>query len=276
LVKNDDGTIVFSTTDDVTLSDDEAVVPVLASSTGSFYNVAAGQITLFDTDPFFDRIKDFIIVKNDAPIETGSDTESDDNYRYRIINSFANSAKANEIAVRLACLSVPGVSNVYIKNLEHGIGTFGIYVLSESPVVSDGVITAVQEAVNQTAAVGVRGVVSTPNYEAVHLQIHTYFEAGVSTAEKDSICTDAANIVVDYINNLDLGEDLIMNVVISKVIDSSTKIKNLEILLFGRGDYNKETGVIENYEALVSSDQSIDADTKWVTNRKLTDVCYEV
>jgi hypothetical protein len=119
-------------------------------------------------------------------------------------------------------------------------------------------------------------VVSTPAYEAVHIQVYLYFESGVSTADKDNICDNASNIVIDYINNLDLGEDLIVNSIIAKIIDSSSKIKNLEIMLFGRGDYNKDTGIIENYEALVASDQTIDADTKWVTNRKLTDICYEV
>ena len=273
-VSDESDEAVFTTTEDVTLSSEDAVVPIVATVSGSAGNAGAGQITKF-TPPSaaYDAVVPFIGVKNVLAIDTGEETETDDNYRYRIINSFSSHAKANETAVRISALSVPGVSDVYIKNYENGIGTFSVYVISESPVVSEGITSAVQEVVNQTAAMGIRAVVQSPNYEAVHMDIKVQFKQGTTAGEKTRATNDMSSVIVNYINNLVLGEEIIVNSIIALIFEQFPSVRNADIVLFGRGEYDITDGIIKNYKPLILNNQTIDFNTKWVTNKKLITIC---
>ena len=274
-VQNRDGSIVYTTTEPFILTNSPTIIPVLAEGSGSGFNVGVGELSrfVFPENTSYDNIKDFILVTNNAGITTGSDNENDQNYRFRITRAFQDHAKANEAAVRIAALSVPGVSDVFIRNYDSGIGTFSVYVVSESPIVSDGVLAAVQEAVNQVAAAGIRGIAAVPSYEAIHLEIVLHFESATSEGDKDLAVNNANSAVVDYINNLLLGQDLIVNQIVNVILNISNDIKNVEITIFGRGDYNATTGKIDNYEPLIIKDQEIEVDAKWVTNKNLCRIC---
>ena len=274
-VQNRDGTIVYTTTEPFILSNTPTTIPVLAEGSGSYYNVGVGELSNFSfpDNANYENVKDFIIVANNAGITTGSDRESDQNYRFRITQSFQDHAKANEAAIRIAALSVPGVSDVFIRNFDNGIGTFTAYIISETPIVSSGVLAAAQEAINQVVAAGIRGIAAVPVYEAVHLEMVVHFEPNTSAGNKDSIINNANSAVVDYINNLNLGEDLIVNQLINVVLNISDDVSNVEVTLFGRGDYNTSTGKIDNYEPLIIKDQEVDIETKWITNKNLTRIC---
>ena len=267
--------IEYRTTEDVILSDAGTTVPVVAMATGSGYHVGTGELNDYDLihNPELMPIKDFVLVKNNSPISNGADVDDDETYRFRITNSFEGHAKANEMAIRLAALSVPGISDVFIRNYEYGIGTYGIYVITETPVASDGVLSAAQEVINMVTASGIRGVVTTPDYEAVHMEIQVAFVPTATAGQQDDVIRQAEDEVIDYINNLGVGEDLIIDEVRTVIMNTSDLIRSLEVLQFGRGKYNRQHGVVDNYDRLLLNNQHIPITTKWVTNARLINLC---
>ena len=55
--------------------------------------------------------------------------ETDDNFRYRIVNQCLTLATSNETAIRLTALTVEGVNDVILKPYSMGAGSFTVIVL---------------------------------------------------------------------------------------------------------------------------------------------------
>lgn len=118
-VMTSDRSILFRTTSTVSFagSATQVYVSIESDDTGSKYNVGKNSLTVTDLGI------DGVFTVNDVPIISGTDTESDANYRYRLSNATLASEKANEIAIRLAALSVDGVADVIIRKYARGIGS---------------------------------------------------------------------------------------------------------------------------------------------------------
>lgn len=274
-ITDDDGDYEYKTTDDITLTDEGVTVSALSLSTGSSANIPSGLLNIwYNADLNYTNIQDLILVTNSAPIDTGEDIESDDNFRYRVVNASAAAEKANQIAIRLACLSVPGVSDVLIRNYEYGIGTFGVFVVSESPIVSNGLLSAVQTAINGTQAQGLRGVAAAPTYKACSMEIQLEFRAKVPTGTRDEVVRTVATNVINYINNLPMGAELVFNEIIQIIMETSEDIHDVDVQKFGTGEYNLETGLIDQFEYSLNANQDVDATESFVTNRKLIITCH--
>ena len=65
--------------------------------------------------------------------------ETDDNFRYRIVNQCLTLATSNETAIRLTALTVEGVNDVILKPYSMGAGSFTVIVLSDEDVTSTGI-----------------------------------------------------------------------------------------------------------------------------------------
>jgi len=275
-IEDTDGTYEYKTTDDIVLTDDGVTVSALSVYLGAAANAPSGVLTVWNnSDLNYVVIRDLILVSNPTPITTGADTESDNNFRYRIINAMKGAEKANLTAIRLACLSVPGVSDVLIRNYEYGIGTFGVFVISESPVISNGVLSAVQTAINETQAAGERGVASAPTYKACSMSINLEFKAATPTGTKDDVTRTVVTNVVNYINNLSMGTELVFNEIIQRIMETSEDIHDVDIQKFGTGEYNLDTGLIDYFEYSLNTNQDVGAITKWISNTKLVSACYD-
>jgi len=274
-VSNEDSSSVYNTISDIVLDDEYVYVDVLSLLIGTNGRISSGGISKFITfPPEYTSIYTYIIVTNPLPIDSGDDIETDDNYRFRIVNSFASNATSNDIAIRLAVLSVPGVADVFIKNYEYGIGTSGLFIVSESPIVSQGIINAVQQAVNNIGASGNRIIVSAPTYKAIDLEVVLNFVAGTSVANKDNICELVKSNVINYINNLEMGSEVVINELKEIIMSTSKSIYDLVINRIGIGDYNFQSGLIDYYQPVLPVNQSIGETEKFVSNKKLVNICY--
>ena len=274
-VSNDDGTKTYNLTTSVDISDTPVNVDVLSYNVGSGGNADSGVIKRFtslSTD--LTPILSYLIVTNPVPIDSGQEDETDENYRYRIINRFNTAVKANDMAIRLAALSVPGVANVYLRNYEYGIGSTGLFIVSESPIVSQGILNAVQAAVNSVKSASEIVVVSSPTYKAIKMQIRLQFTPDTHVGDKDIIVDQTTTNVINYVNNLGLGKEVVMTEVDRIVKDTSTKIYDFSMDQVGVGDYNFQSGLIEYYEPTLPVNQICDITEKFVTNTKLITVCY--
>jgi len=259
LIYTSGGGISYSTTSDVTLTNGNNYVSVVSTGTGAEYNVGAGALikhNIIDNQLELYPVAKYILCTNDEAIETGVSYETDANYRARIKEAKLEKQNANEVAVRNAALSVPGVADIIVTKYPEGIGTYGIVVMTEYPIASTHVLNGVREAVNQVASYGTRPIVSTPEYLAIELKIKLIFVDGTSVEEKDTIKRYSRASVIDYVNNIPVGGDFIVTEVIQRVMDSSDKIKDMTQQWFRVSKYSSERNVLLTGKGMTLSDTS--------------------
>lgn len=260
----------------ISTGETEVEVEVLSTLAGSFGNLEQGGINSVEWNSSILSILDgLLLVTNDAPVESARDTQSDDDYRYFITNSFLASAKANETAIRVACLSVPGVSDVIIEPYTYGIGTFGVFVTTTSPITTEGTLLAVQQAINETQAIGIRGIATSPTLIGVQMRFSLEFLPTTKVSDKVIITKQAQLNAINYINNLRPGEEMVITELSQQIMDTSEEIHDHVIVSLIIGDYNTITGIIDNADNTVSiSNQRCGTREKFVTNSTLFEACY--
>lgn len=274
-ISNENSTVRYNTTADIAISDDPVYVDGLAGGVGVAGNISSGVLNKITTAPGDAvYITDFLTVTNPIPIDNGADDESDDNYRFRIINAFTESAKGNDMAIRLSALSVPGVADVMIRNYEYGIGSTGVFVVSESPIVSQGILNAVQAAVNTVKSSGETITTSAPEYRGFKITVILQFTANTPVGDKDTVTEQVQENIIDYINNLEMGEGIVINEMRQIIQETSDYIYDHEMVKIGIGDYNFETGLIDYFEPSLAVNQPIGEIEKHICNKKLCLVCY--
>ena len=149
-VSSADGSIVFTVPSNTTFgpTDTSVYVPIVANGVGTNYNI--GVNVLVNSSLGLAGV----FTTNVSVVAGGTNIETDDNFRFRISNATLSAAMANETAVRLAALSVPGVANIVVQPYARGIGTFDIIVIPVSGLATAGMISAVQTAINTVQAFG--------------------------------------------------------------------------------------------------------------------------
>lgn len=159
------------------------------------------------------------------------DGETDENYRYRITKHTEDKAKANELAIRLACLSVDGVADIITKDYVRGTGTFDIYVITEDPSTPSSVISEVQSVIDETQAKGVDGRAVKPTLKTVDFTVQYTFYGNASEEDKRNLKGKAKNALTEHLNNIPLGGELIIKKIINLLMEiDRQKIKNVELL----------------------------------------------
>lgn len=204
-------------------------ISAIALQDGSAANIGAGRLVYHDFNGYVDYVAGTLLVTNEAEITCGRDIEGDENYRYRLSNALLASEKANLVAVRLAVLQVPGVADLVVESFPRGLGTFDVTIKSVSPVVPAGLISAVEEAIEKVAALGVLPLVKAPVEVGVSMTMTLRLTKVLGGDEKDMIISNVQDNVANYINNLDIGEELVVNEIVQRVMETDTRIKDMGV-----------------------------------------------
>lgn len=178
-----------------------------------------------------------LYVYNKGNLVSRPEVESDENYRFRILNGLRLLASGNAIALRIASLSVVGVRDVFINPLYYGIGTCRVLVVPEKPNTdsAESALATVSAALQESKSVGDILFVKTPDTVKVdinaELTIDTQF---ITQYNRNVIVQNAINSVRRYINSLNVGESLTVSSIIGAAMRTSTFITDCTILS-GRG-----------------------------------------
>lgn len=272
-VTNIDETIVYLTNDPVTIRNNtEGFAPISAESSGENYNISPNIISQHNLADFPElrKIANLILCENKFGVSNGESFETDDNYRWRISNKAVANANANETAIRLAAFTVPGVRTITIIPKAYGTGTFRVFVEGLNPIPTDGLLSAVREAIQRQSSIGETVYVSHPSYIGVEIQVQLRFDFN---ANRNLLKESARTTIIDYINNLEIGSEIIINEIIQRVLGISDQIQDMNFTLFGIGDYNRISGVNENFTPLRLTNQVARWDEKFYTNNKLCSIC---
>jgi uncharacterized phage protein gp47/JayE len=226
-----DDSVYFYVTEQVVLpaAANTQAIPVNATQQGDISNV--GQDTLVNHD--FENYSDFengtLLVRNRASITSGRGLESDEDFRYRISKQVTASEMGNETAIRLAALSVPGVADVSMVPYVRGLGTFAVYIKSLEARVSDELVDAVQQTIDEVQSFGNRGYALKPKEIGIEMVLSLTYRESITSRDRASINRDVVGAMYDYINNLDIGEDFIVNEVVQRVMQVDDRIKNVGV-----------------------------------------------
>lgn len=223
------GGVVYKMTTGVTLniSGTEKFIAVEALSPGENSNVGTGSLKFHNFTNYLDSSNNTLRVINISGIFNGANTETDVNYKYRISKSALASEAANQTAVLLAALSVPGVANVILQNRYSGIGTYKVLIKSITPSVSLALLDNVQATIESVSSLGLRPLADRPNETGMAFTIAITYQNGTSEEEKTSIESQIRTSVSDYVNGLDIGEEFIVNEMIERVLSVSPSIRDI-------------------------------------------------
>lgn len=131
--------LLFETTEDVTISSSgTAVANAVAVEGGAAGNVGAGAIRAVVGD-----LSGVVTVTNDEPFAGGTDRESDDELRNRVLERARNPATSGNAAhYRQWALEVPGISDARVTPVWDGPGTVRVVLLADDKTAPDPSIIA--------------------------------------------------------------------------------------------------------------------------------------
>lgn len=196
----------FTTDSDCTLSSASQTVSVsvTASQGGSAYNVGSGQISLIVTP-----VLGIASVRNAARLSGGSDTESDEELRQRVADSYKNISNGTNAAYyRSAALSVDGVYSASAVGMGRGAGTVDVYVCAKGAALPSETIARIQSLMDDARELNVDVKVFNAAATNVNLYIRLAVEDGYTFSE---VADEVQTSVTDYINALGIGRDVLLS-----------------------------------------------------------------
>lgn len=156
--------------------------------------------------------------------------ESDSDYRYRISKQVYVVQGANLTALRLEILKIKGVADISFKRFTHGAGSFTCYVIpTEYPITND-IIAKVQAKVDEVAALGIYGEVKTSLAIPVDIAMQIIFQNATTNPERQTVRQQISAGIERYINDLGMGQPIIINEVIEQAMGTNRKIVDMQIV----------------------------------------------
>ena len=224
-----DSKLLFRVTENTTLTAGltKSFISVEALTPGSLANIGTGTLNYHNFTGYSDALSNSLRVTNLAPILNGQDEETEANYKFRISKQVLASETANEIAIRLAALSVPGMADLRIFPFYQGIGTFDIVIKAVTPSVPDSLVSVVQAVVNSKTAEGNQGTVRKPRETGMSFQITLTYRESLSSDVKQEIHGKATDALREYVDVLDIGEDFIVNEGVQRVLEVDNRIRDM-------------------------------------------------
>lgn len=272
VVSNTNGSVNYTTLNSVEMrGKSDAYVGVVATVAGNDANVQTNVLIKHSLGsvPDLRKISQFIRCSNRFPITNGRYGQSDDEFRYTI--SIANSAlRSNELSIRSAALSVPGVRDILFEKNKYGNGTVSIILDGVSPLISQGLIDAVTQRIQQELSYGDVIFVSAPTYLGVELNFNLVIEPTVT--DPLSLRNVARDTIIRYVNDLPIGGEIIWNRFVSEVLDLDGVIDFVPNY-FKYGDYDSFNKINKNQVVLRFINQLASFGEKWYTDSGLITCC---
>jgi uncharacterized phage protein gp47/JayE len=272
LVVNNTSSIKYTTVDNVYLSNtsNEVYVPVVATTEGAGANVQSNVLIKHNLNQY-DVIRDltkYILCSNRYPITTGKAAAGDEEYRYNLSLGRINFG-INEVAVRQAALSVPGVRNVLFERGRYGNGTFNIIVEGISPIVSEGLMDVIRQRIISQTTGSDAVYVQRPDYLGIELNFEIVAETGTDLVSlRESTRAD----IIQYINDIPIGGTIIWNRIISIIMDRNGSMDFI-LSYFKLGEYDVFSKFNKNQIILRPINQRANVIEKFYTDAGLVSVC---
>lgn len=190
-------------------------------STGSAGNASANIFNRSNFTNYASSQFGSLLVTNNFGIVTGSDPEADENFRYRINLKLQSSGGSGEVDIRGALLQIPGIQDISLNPLA---GTYQVYVYGVSPVIAPSLLALVQTALDSNTAYPITGLALAPDLVGISLTTTLTLQSGLSTADQSTIISSATQAAANYINNLSVGQEFVINAAANQIMSSDSRI----------------------------------------------------
>lgn len=214
---------IYSVDTELNLPSTASSYPFSASSinTGGAGNAAANIFTQTNFTNYASYTFGSLLVTNNYGIVSGRDAEGDESYRYRISLKLLSSGGNAEVDIRAALLQIPGIQDVSFSPLA---GTYQVYVYGVSPVVAPSLLMLVQNAMNANTAYPLTGLALAPDLVGISLVTTLTLQSGLSVSDQTSLISEAQLAASNYINNLTVGQELVINEISDKIMNANSRI----------------------------------------------------
>jgi len=225
-ISTGDGSITYKTSKTTVFpfNATEVFVPVVATGVGVDFRVGRNKLIVHTANPA-------VNVTNLKAISSGSDTEADNSYRFRLSNYLASTATSNESAVRITAMGNPDVSRVVLKEFARGAGTFDAMLIPVNNQLSSATKDFTRRAVELVSAFGISSRVIEPTYVSFSMSIQLIPQAGVSSGSLDVAKLNVKTSILNYIDTIRIGGELIINRVRGAALQAaSSSVKDIRII----------------------------------------------
>lgn len=271
-VSTKDESIIYKTMAPITMTNDsrEVYVPVIGTLEGPYQNVEANQLIAHTlvSNAILSQVARYILCSNRYPITSGKSSLSDNEFRYNISVNSKNKMD-NEVAVRQAALSVPGVRNILFERGRFGNGSINLIVEGISPLVSDGLVEVIRQRVQNLITGSEKVFVSKPIYRGMEIKFDLFVGIG---SDVNSIKEQARNAIISYINDIPLGGNFIYNQFIENVM-AIAGVNDVIVNYIKIGEYDAFNKYITNQVVVNNTNQKTLYNQKFYTDSGLISVC---
>jgi len=169
-----------------------------------------------------------VFVETRESVQTASGVEDDRSLRFRIKSAVRSAEGSNELAVRLAALGIPGVSDVVINPYSMGSGSFEIILLPQGNRVPVATLADVRSAVAQVISFGVNFQIREPRYVPFSVALELV-QATVPDYLQEQTKSQAASAVQQYIGSLGPNSTLVMNRIREVALGVDQRILDIKV-----------------------------------------------
>jgi len=194
---------------------------------GTVSHVGQGMLVLHNFENYSDYLNASLKTTNLESITYAREDESDDNFRYRIINQTLAAETANSVAIRMAGLSVPGVRDIMLDEYAYGIGTGAVYVESTVVPVSTNLLEVVQSQVDRVKAFGSDIIVKAPTAVGVEIAVTLNLYKLLSPEDDEDLRLRVIDHLYKYINDLGISISLEAVELEKEILSVDSNIKSI-------------------------------------------------
>lgn len=246
--------ISYVNTEEIRLPADQRIVYFSAESEGlgANFNVGANSLVFHNFKGYADSLNRSLLVSNEASIAYAEDEESDENFRFRIQQQTLAGEAANFSAIRLALLSIPGVSDVFRVRYPRGIGTTDWLIKAVTPIVPQRLIDTCQAAIDNTQAEGMENLAKPPVLIGLELRFSITYRTRLEDFVKDQIKNDLRKNIITYVNSLAIGEKLVLDQIKKIILNSDNRIESI-----GSEDTGTDFNAVNIYKRFSTSNSVV-------------------
>ena len=175
---------------------------------------------------FFSPAGVILFCNNPKEVYSNINSESDPNFRRRIIASIKSKAIGSAESVRFAALSVRGVRDVRIREGSYGIGSCDVVVVPETTSGLSNLPQNVLIAVNAVKPVGIKLNIRIAEKVTVSVGATIRIPMGVSETLSSGIRNQASLFIKRYLNSLTIGDSVSIREIEAQINRSSDYIRS--------------------------------------------------
>ena len=187
-------------------------VPAESELGGSDKNTGEETIVVMVTPPV-----GITSVTNEAAFTGGTDAESDDVLRERILESYRNiSNGSNKAFYKEEVLKYDGIHSASVIPTARGTGTVDIYVAGKGELVDSGLISTIQNDISNLRELNLDVQIKSPTLVEVDVMMSITLKPGYVFSEVRTECQNAIN---EFFDNLSIGEQVIFAAMGHKIFE---------------------------------------------------------